>query len=900
MNLSKEYINDIKRASENNTLAVFIGAGISKTSDTKINKLPLWSDVIEDLRAQLGDCEETDFLKIAELYFLKYKKAVYCRKIEKLFNFDVMPSKIHKLILELNPSVIITTNWDDLIEKAINENGYFYDTISCDEDLGKSTLPKKLIKMHGDFAHHNFVFKESDYINYSDNFPLIENYVKSILSSNTVLFLGYSFNDFNLKQILGWITRRTSIVPSLYIVSNNTNEWATKYLESQRLIPLFLDNNMIDLFLRSAKNGIEEYSLPESYILSKIEHLSPLRHIHYRSIESAFKYSRIRVFKECVLLQLPNSGDSANSNIEKFRLKCESLAEMLPNKISYSEDMKKALSILSKAGIDGIICKIDSSNVKYFRIPEEFRPNVDWIQNCMDFKICSDSCVEENDEIQPLKMALSEYNLQNYGKSYDILIQNVESFQRTRNFFWTFILMSNINNLNLFIKIRNLSDGAKYEKYNLEEKFNNLSYDWKKQIKPIYELSNFAMYYKETVDTLKLFLDKEYAAETIKNGRSFYQSDPETYRFYHKSLLEFVIDNFIMVEEYMEFTLMIELFLRITVCRSVTDKKIKFNKYELYSVIKYLQPQKTTYLLKNCILSKEDNEHRIFESESVETKKWLINVFKNLCETYRKQTYCTKNNIEKFLRNTLFLLSLLKLEQEEVLEIDSCIKILVKGDVTLNVIEGISSFVANLANVNSICYPRANLLSILNTFLLKFTTGNINFQEFYALQNNYFCNVINCIQGSNNTKFKDVSLVDNVIIKYNQLDDEKPSAKYSLILNLFFPLYSISDKKVKDRIKDFIKKLTLNDEYTEILCALNQMLLFYSPSKIRPKDVSTLIERTKNFIAKEKSTRLVDIGRAFLYLKRKLSANISISVQIEDLVREIKKSLNEFRFPSQI
>ena len=355
-----------------------------------------------------------------------------------------------------------------------------------------------------------------------------------------------------------------------------------------------------------------------------------------------------------------------------------------------------------------------------------------------------------------------------------------------------------------------------------------------------------------------------------------------------------------MVEEYIEFTLMIELFLRITVCRSVTDKKIKFNKYELYSVIKYLQPQKAVYLLKNCILSKEDNEHRIFELESDETKKWLINVFKNLCETYRKQTYCTKNNIEKFLKNTLFLLSLLKLEQEEVLEIDSCIKILVKGDVTLNVIEGITSFVTNLANLKSTCYPRTNLVSILKTFLLKFASGNINFQEFYALQNNYFCNVINCIQDANDTKFKDLSLVNNVIVKYNQLDDEKSAAKYSLILNLFFPLYSISDKKVKDRIKDFIKKLTLNDEYTEILCALNQMLLFYSPSKIRPKNVSILIKRTKNFMAKERSTRLVDIGRAFLYLKGKLSTNISISEQIEDLVCEIKKSLNEFRFPSQI
>ncbi|MFM9785980.1 SIR2 family protein, partial [Streptomyces scabiei] len=64
---------------------------------------------------------------------------------------------------------------------------------------------KQLIKMHGDFDHDNFVLKENDYLNYSNNFRLIENYVKAIVGSKVVLFVGYSFNDPDLKQIFNWI-----------------------------------------------------------------------------------------------------------------------------------------------------------------------------------------------------------------------------------------------------------------------------------------------------------------------------------------------------------------------------------------------------------------------------------------------------------------------------------------------------------------------------------------------------------------------------------------------------------------------------------------------------------------------------------------------------------------------
>ena len=39
---------------------------------------------------------------------------------------------------------------------------------------------KEIIKMHGDFEHDNFVLKEDDYLSYSENFKLIETYIKSL------------------------------------------------------------------------------------------------------------------------------------------------------------------------------------------------------------------------------------------------------------------------------------------------------------------------------------------------------------------------------------------------------------------------------------------------------------------------------------------------------------------------------------------------------------------------------------------------------------------------------------------------------------------------------------------------------------------------------------------------
>ena len=58
--------------------------------------------------------------------------------------------------------------------------------------------------MHGDLKHKNIVFKEEDYLNYSEKFKLTETVLKSIFSMNTVVFIGYGLNDYNIKLVLNW------------------------------------------------------------------------------------------------------------------------------------------------------------------------------------------------------------------------------------------------------------------------------------------------------------------------------------------------------------------------------------------------------------------------------------------------------------------------------------------------------------------------------------------------------------------------------------------------------------------------------------------------------------------------------------------------------------------------
>ena len=213
MESDKEHYSVIREASRNGKLSIFVGSAISYDSG-----LPSWASLIEDMAKAIPGVSSSNYLQVAEHYYLQFGRNTYLRKINDSFSKSAIPNAIHRKIFKLSPSTIITTNWDTLIEDAAHDSGEIYYKVVDDESLSSSPSSRLIVKMHGDLTASNFVFRESDYLQYSDNFPLIENYVKSVFSTNVVVFIGYSLSDYNLNLILEWVRKRTSSAPPVYTI----------------------------------------------------------------------------------------------------------------------------------------------------------------------------------------------------------------------------------------------------------------------------------------------------------------------------------------------------------------------------------------------------------------------------------------------------------------------------------------------------------------------------------------------------------------------------------------------------------------------------------------------------------------------------------------------------------
>lgn len=195
----------IRNAKDHNRLVLFVGAGASMDSG-----MPSWSQAIEQIASRLplsDNDKQYDPLKIPQYYFNFRGKKEYIQLMREVFLYGIplKTTPLHKKLIDCQAETIITTNYDHLIEQAAEESNEVRYVISKDSDLPYKNSSRELIKMHGDFENDNFVLKEDDYLQYSLNFRLIETYIKSLVGSKVVLFVGYSLNDPDTKQIFTWV-----------------------------------------------------------------------------------------------------------------------------------------------------------------------------------------------------------------------------------------------------------------------------------------------------------------------------------------------------------------------------------------------------------------------------------------------------------------------------------------------------------------------------------------------------------------------------------------------------------------------------------------------------------------------------------------------------------------------
>jgi len=198
---------------------LFAGAGLSMSVG-----LPSWQQFIDHLCRELGlDSDrllgpEISYHTLAEYYRIQKGSIGALRSWRdrnwKVSEDKVQSSKMHELIVALDFPIIYTTNYDRNLEAAFDAHGREYVKVANARDLAKTRDGvTQIVKFHGDFDDdESLVITETDYFNrLAFDAPLDVKFRADALGK-TVLFVGYSMTDLNIRLLLHnlWRTWRAS------------------------------------------------------------------------------------------------------------------------------------------------------------------------------------------------------------------------------------------------------------------------------------------------------------------------------------------------------------------------------------------------------------------------------------------------------------------------------------------------------------------------------------------------------------------------------------------------------------------------------------------------------------------------------------------------------------------
>ncbi|MBA1204166.1 hypothetical protein G7009_20820 [Pseudomonas capeferrum] len=192
-----------KEMAEGN-LAIFAGAGFSQGAGF-VNWKTLLKPIADELDLDID--KETDLVALAQYH--SNANGANRSKLDQMlvteFSTKVKVTDNHRILARLPIQTYWTTNYDRLIETALEENEKVADVKHTVKQLA-TTKPKRdavVYKMHGDVEHASeAVLIRDDYERYHVKMQPYITALSGDLISKTFLFLGFSFTDPNLDYIL--------------------------------------------------------------------------------------------------------------------------------------------------------------------------------------------------------------------------------------------------------------------------------------------------------------------------------------------------------------------------------------------------------------------------------------------------------------------------------------------------------------------------------------------------------------------------------------------------------------------------------------------------------------------------------------------------------------------------
>jgi SIR2-like domain len=252
----------VARQINQGTLTPFLGAGASllERPDNGFQlgqSLPTGGELARMLASEIKYPDQgglDDLLKVSEYFEAVLDEGSLYELLHGVFAIDFSPNGLHRFLARLPahlrarqpakpPQLIITTNYDDALERAFDAEGEEYDLVWYEAKKGDEAFAKfrhkppggepvvitspntyadvdpdkrtVILKLHGavvdrqNVESNSFVVTENSYIDYlgAGEFSLPVGITQRMAQTN-FLFLGYSMRDWNMRVILSRIWGR--------------------------------------------------------------------------------------------------------------------------------------------------------------------------------------------------------------------------------------------------------------------------------------------------------------------------------------------------------------------------------------------------------------------------------------------------------------------------------------------------------------------------------------------------------------------------------------------------------------------------------------------------------------------------------------------------------------------
>ena len=649
--------------------------------------------------------------------------------------------------------------------------------------------------MHGDFSHNNYVLTEDDYLNYSKNFPLIENYVKSIISTHTVVMIGYSFSDIDLKQIINWLQNHSNVQPPIFMLVNKKNEFDERYLQKFGIITIAQEtdfSNYLRDFLRNLAQLDDFSQVPEKYVYNKIKKYENYQTVLQRDIRESLGNCEIWYDsqKRGILHFYEHESILEEENFQReiFKKFTSTLNEK-------DETTCQIIKILSKANITGIIISKNENGSYKFKSYADVCEYTE--SRLLNFDFSVHKANKKTDDFLIDTLCLVEQ-----GRLLEALETNklfISHCEKTRNY--TYLFIGFFNHSQLLFQLRYSSpkkrELVKNEKiYTLDDLFISLPKDLQSEYREIYLFLTKQDLYKKHFEITNDVQEKERKVEIIENGGMAFSSDEGRFQTELKNLIEFVLDNGICFERNAIYRKICQNYLKISFLQQYEKKTVSLDKTELYACIKFHSSDELHRLFKDF---RKPSKRKAFKLDP-NLLEWLVDKALKNCISHfilenRGEIYTC---YDQYIANILFLLGQDKLTEEIVDKIWSLINQLVEeASNTLAIFSAINTFIAIQWNLNQKVFKEKQFITLLENLLKKFVFKRMNGHEEWALSLNRIYNLYNCCHALQ-SKFTSDTIISQVI---QNIDNLAQHDKISFIQNVLLELYQISDKKCQKKNK---------------------------------------------------------------------------------------------------